>query len=48
MRTLVVFLRATFIGGILFLLPVVVLAIVLSKAEEISIGVVTPWRAGLP
>ncbi len=42
MRTLVVFLRATFIGGILFLLPVVVLAIVLGKAEEISIGVVTP------
>jgi uncharacterized membrane protein len=42
MRALIVFLRATFIGGILFLLPVVVLAIVLGKAEEISIRVVTP------
>jgi len=42
MRALIVFLRATFIGGILFLLPIVVLAIVLGKAEEISLMAVNP------
>jgi len=42
MTALIVFLRATFIGGILFLLPIVVLVIVLGKAEEIAIRVVTP------
>ncbi len=42
MRALIVFLRATLIGGILFLLPIVVLAIVLGKAEEISIRIVAP------
>ncbi len=42
MRALVIFLRATLIGGILFLLPLVVLAIVLGKAEEIAIRIVAP------
>ncbi len=42
MRALIVFLRATFVGGILFLLPVVVLAVVLGKAEEIAVRIVAP------
>jgi len=42
MRALIVFVRATLIGGILFLLPIVVLVIVIGKAEEISIRVVAP------
>jgi uncharacterized membrane protein len=42
MRALVGFMRATLIGGILFLLPVIVLVIVLGKAEAISIRIVTP------
>jgi uncharacterized membrane protein len=42
MRALVAFIRATLIGGILLLLPIVVLAIVLGKAEEIAIRLVAP------
>ncbi len=42
MRALIIFLRATLIGGILFLLPIVVLAIVLGKAQEISIRIIGP------
>lgn len=42
MRALVAFVRAALIGGILFLLPIVVLAVVLGKAEEISVRIVTP------
>ncbi len=42
MRAFVIFVRATLIGGILFLLPIVVLAIVIGKAEEISTPFVAP------
>jgi uncharacterized membrane protein len=42
MRALVAFVRATLIGGILFLLPLIVLAIVLGKAQEISSRIVAP------
>ena len=42
MRALVAFIRATLIGGILFLLPIVVLAIVLGKAQEIASRIVAP------
>jgi uncharacterized membrane protein len=42
MRALIVFLRATFVGGILFLLPLVVLTLVLGEAEEIARPIVAP------
>jgi len=42
MRPLIVFLRATLIGGILFLVPIVVLAIVLGKAHDLSLHIMTP------
>ncbi len=42
MRALIAFVRATLIGGILFLLPIVVLAIVLDKAEELASRIVAP------
>jgi uncharacterized membrane protein len=42
MKALLVFLRATFLGGILFLLPIVVLVVVLGKAQEIAGRVVAP------
>jgi uncharacterized membrane protein len=42
MRALGAFLRATLIGGILFLLPVVVLALVLDKAHELASHIVAP------
>jgi len=42
MRALVAFVRATLIGGILFLLPIVVLALVLGKAEELARHLVAP------
>jgi uncharacterized membrane protein len=42
MRALVAFLRTTLTGGILFLLPLVVLVIVLGKAQEISRRIVAP------
>jgi uncharacterized membrane protein len=42
MRALVAFVRATLIGGILFLLPIVVLVIVIGKAQEIARRVVAP------
>jgi uncharacterized membrane protein len=42
MKALLVFLRTTLTGGILFLLPLVVLVIVLGKAQEISRRVVAP------
>ncbi len=42
MRALIIFLRATFVGGILFLLPIVLLALVLGEAEEIARPIVAP------
>ncbi len=42
MRALVAFVRATLIGGILFLLPIVVVAIVLGKAHELASRIVAP------
>ncbi len=42
MRALGAFLRATLIGGILFLLPIVVVAIVIGKAEELARHIVAP------
>ena len=48
MRALVIFLRATLTGGILFLLPIVVLAIVLGKALQISRRVVVPLAERIP
>ncbi len=42
MRALVAFIRATLIGGILFLLPIVVLAIVIGKAQELARRIVAP------
>ena len=42
MRAPVAFIRATLVGGILFLLPIVVLALVLGKAEELAGRVVAP------
>ncbi len=42
MRALVAFVRATLIGGILFLLPIVVLVIVLGKAQELASRIVAP------
>jgi uncharacterized membrane protein len=42
MRALIIFLRATFVGGVLFLLPIVVLALVLGEAEEIARPIVAP------
>ncbi len=48
MRTLIVFVRATLTGGILFLLPIVVLAVVLGKALQISRRVVVPLADRIP
>jgi uncharacterized membrane protein len=48
MRALMIFLRATLTGGILFLLPLVVLAIVLGKALQISRRVVVPLAGRIP
>jgi uncharacterized membrane protein len=42
MRALGAFLRATLIGGILFLLPIAVLAIVIGKAQELASYIVAP------
>jgi uncharacterized membrane protein len=42
MRALVAFIRATLVGGILFLLPIVVLVIVIGKAEEIAVRIMAP------
>jgi len=42
MRALAAFVRATLIGGILFLLPIVVLVIVLGKAQELARRIVAP------
>jgi uncharacterized membrane protein len=42
MRALVAFVRATLVGGILFLLPIVVVAIVLGKAQELAGRIVAP------
>ena len=41
-------LRATFIGGILFLVPFVVLLIVLDKALKVSTAVVAPVAEAIP
>ncbi len=42
MRALGEFIRTTLIGGILFLLPIVVLAIVIGKAQELASHMVAP------
>jgi uncharacterized membrane protein len=42
MRALAAFVRTTLIGGILFLLPIVVVAIVLGKAKELASPIVAP------
>jgi uncharacterized membrane protein len=48
MKALMIFVRATLTGGILFLLPVVVLIVVLGKALQISRRVVVPLAERIP
>ncbi len=48
MRTLGEFIRTTLIGGILFLLPIVVLIAVLGKAQDISSRIVAPVAEQMP
>ncbi len=48
MRALGEFIRTTLIGGILFLLPIVVLIVVLGKAQNISSRIVAPVAEHMP
>ena len=48
MKGLVKFLRATFIGGILFLVPVTVLVIIVGKALEVAHKITAPLADRLP
>jgi uncharacterized membrane protein len=48
MRALGEFIRTTLIGGILFLLPIVVLIVVLGKAQNISSRIVAPVAQRMP
>lgn len=48
MKAFIVFLRASLIGGILFLLPIVVLVIVIGRALRISNRVVAPLANQIP
>jgi uncharacterized membrane protein len=48
MRALGEFIRTTVIGGILFLLPIVVLIVVLGKAQDISSRIVAPVAQQMP
>jgi uncharacterized membrane protein len=48
MRNLAVFLRTTLLGGVFFLVPIIVLAMVLAKAHEMTTDIVTPVADHLP
>jgi uncharacterized membrane protein len=48
MKALGEFIRTTLIGGILFLLPIVVLIVVLGKAQDISSRIVAPVAQRMP
>jgi len=48
MKKLLLFLKATIIGGIWFLIPLIVLAIILSKAHQITTKIVTPVADLIP
>jgi uncharacterized membrane protein len=48
MKALGEFIRTTLIGGILFLLPIVVLIVVLGKAQTISGRIVAPVAERMP
>jgi uncharacterized membrane protein len=48
MRALGEFIRTTLIGGILFLLPIVVLIVVLGKAQDVSSRIVAPVAERMP
>lgn len=48
MRALGSFIRTTLIGGILFLLPIVVLIAVLGKAQDVTSRIVAPMAARMP
>lgn len=48
MKSIIKFLRTTLTGGVLFLLPVVLLIIILSKANEVSMKIIEPLNEVLP
>ena len=48
MKGIAQFLRTTLVGGVLFLMPVVVLVIIVGKALKVAIGLVEPLARGLP
>ena len=48
MKNLLQFVRTTLVGGILFLLPVIVLVIILGKALEVAHQLIDPLAARLP
>jgi uncharacterized membrane protein len=48
MRNLAVFLRTTLLGGVFFLVPIVVLAMILAKAHDMTADIVKPVADHLP
>lgn len=48
MKGLAAFVRTTLVGGVLFLLPVVVLVVIVGKAMKVAYGLVDPLAKTLP
>lgn len=48
MKSIITFLKATIVGGVLFLVPVIVIALILGKALQIAVKIAQPMADYIP